>query len=1443
MALPATRHMGLWAILALAACGPGPAPQAPGEASSCAGPRMRGCERDLARAAASPAGRVPRRLVSSYVAARRAEDGADPWVKVWEDLSDRRDASAAIVDTRPSPPALAAPGAQVVAAAQLPEPSGIPAAELLLAMGSAAGYDHVVWLGAAGGERAYELYPGDPLGPQMLGLPSVARDDGAAAHLDANVALAATVRRAIDAAGAFRYVDAAREAARLAQQIEGRAPFEEPVLRARYARSLLAVAGLTLEAPRLFGDDAAPSAGGAGNGEKGGADIASAPGPSGAGGARTAREVPPPAGTDTPYGDLLRVRIADEPAAEWKRRGPRVLAAVAPDLRPAAEALFGAPAACAASVEPPDFVRPETVAFASLLPPSLAGAREEPITTANPPGLPLAAWYPRYERLVAHVDRERLAWLHLGSLLRQRGEIPGIRPTGTAAYRRVTELGLRHIAALRELAVGDRERYDATAELDLAVSPGLLGDPPLRSALVEFTQAATKAQLARAEEPGVIAGTLLASGFLGLTYPPAIQEAHYLALQSAFAAKVKGDLKQKTGWGAALLFAADAVIRLVADLAPDLAFTSDQVVRALSDPGVAQPSLAAVASAAARYAALAKDRPLAAIASPAQSTPERGAAREALRKAIAGMGAPGEAPPGLADDITTLADGLIATLTVVLHRKAPPPGTCAGKAKTAADIEIEHALTKLRATRQKILHSPRFKSGDTLWARRARMLVALLSDAMDFAAPLRPGEQRTLTLSSAEVEAALDGALREWDEPGARDAVVGVYALVRFFLSGDGEAHFSRGGPYLVRALGGVGRFLRGGGKSRLPTLLDALAEMSGRRAETDDIASALFSYAKLFHEEGQADQGDVFLLATLLVTAARRVPPPPEAIALAAAHDSRVAWALGLSAEAAAAGATGRPDVAAYAGSARKAAAALCAPGRVDDVLDVMSAVARFTGGERKEARSALDAVLDRADAGGLVVPRIDYQYSERRDRKVFSLAVGLTYGMGFVEGANSLQLGIGFSTHAAQETKLRVAAASAEATEGDTARWYVRVASLAAAYHFLDGDAQAGARDARRAVSAIATGVRLGARSVMADRGRWAEDARALLALDAQLAAEAGLPFLSGDLWTVVKDSFAADTGDAAVRAVLAERPLGLAGVKEAEAPIERARRSLRAVAAPLACTDEEVETAGFERPDCAGYPLALALRVADVLPKLPRLARGADACAALASLDAFLEPASRGTYDPDAFTRSVEALRAGGREDEAAAMLARQRKEGHCSPALLKASRALGRSAALSPASRADMLSVAVNCAGVDAGAGIEADLAALDAETRKLAAPMRNLEVMLFAAGIALRVDKPEILLALVRAPGFVDRSLRAGANAAAAALVLHHAAFALAGEALDPAPTEGAVSLVCSAFPSEDRRAECDAILALRDPKTKDAARKTLAKDAIRRLLEPPSKQP
>jgi hypothetical protein len=278
--------------------------------------------------------------------------------------------------------------------------------------------------------------------------------------------------------------------------------------------------------------------------------------------------------------------------------------------------------------------------------------------------------------------------------------------------------------------------------------------------------------------------------------------------------------------------------------------------------------------------------------------------------------------------------------------------------------------------------------------------------------------------------------------------------------------------------------------------------------------------------------------------------------------------------------------------------------------------------------------------------------------------------------------------------------------------------------------------------------------------------------------------------------------------VAALLDPLPAGLAAIEGLRPLIARTARSLAVVAGPLPCTRAARDPGGHGAPACDAYPLALSLRIADVLGELPRLRRagGAAECPMLRSLDGFLTAAERGTYDPDAFTAAVEALVQGGRLYDAGVLLARQRREGHCGPRVLAAARALGRAPALGPALRADLLSVAVRCAAAALDDAVVDDLLALDGETRALPDLGRNLNVVLFATELSARAGRWDLLAKLAKQPAFVDRWMAEDADAAATALLIEAAAAALAGE---PLPRSGgARERLCGAPPTGARAALC-----------------------------------
>ncbi|MCC6559423.1 MAG: hypothetical protein IT372_41415, partial [Polyangiaceae bacterium] len=333
---------------------------------------------------------------------------------------------------------------------------------------------------------------------------------------------------------------------------------------------------------------------------------------------------------------------------------------------------------------------------------------------------------------------------------------------------------------------------------------------------------------------------------------------------------------------------------------------------------------------------------------------------------------------------------------------------------------------------------------------------------------------------------------------------------------------------------------------------------------------------------------------------------------------------------------------------------------------------------------------------------------------------------------------------------------------------------------------------------------------------------------------------------LWTVVRGALGDDADDAAVARLFDPLPAGVAAVPEIRPAVQRAARALAAVAAPLPCTEARVELGAYEEPACDTYPLALSLRVADVLKKLPRLRRGggAGSCGPMRSLDAFLAAADRGTYDPDAFTAAVEALRAGDRLYDAAVLLTRQRREGHCSPTLVAAARALGRAPALGPPLRADALAVAVNCGAAALSAPVIDDLVALDGETRRLPDLGRNLHLMLFVTDLAAREKRWDLLARLAAQPDFVERWMKVSPEAATAALLIAEAAAALSTPAAGastpaagaPSPARGAHELLCETFPPGDRAEACADIKALRAAQASPDERRRRARDALQKLV-------
>jgi hypothetical protein len=1433
---PALAGALLLALALVPACSGAPLAPLTSGVALCSPDHLDACERRLA--ALPAAGPAARPLAAAYADARAARDPADPWARLYHDLdaTDRgpRPGAVLIAEGGAAP---AAAGLRAIAVASLPAPAAIDPDDLLLALSAALGYQQIV---RVRGEAVTQLFPGDPMAPFMGGLRPVLRGEASLAHLGADLDVEDALRAALAAATALRYGEAALAADRLSGLLDGRGAADEIAERARYALGLLGSAGLVLDAEET-----------------------SAPTPAGEAAPQAPDPEPRPlAPGDTPYASYLRVVAAKDSRKEWEVRGERVLAGIAADRRDDFASMFVHPRACDARRAPP-IEDARDLVFANKLSISLQRDLAAPLAAGQ---LPLREWLERYEKLVLLAEPSGAAWSYLPALLYQRGELTGLTAAGSATYRRVTEMGLAHLAALGALEDAYPVRYRSFTQLAVALSPGLLGDDRLREALIRLNESSVRHKLAAAKDAEALLLGLMVGAANGLSYPPALQETHFLAVAGAVTARLKGDFLQKTGWGVAALYAIDAVYRLAARQGPNLGFSSAQIARALAAPDVEHPAVASLATAAARYAALAADRKLDPAAPASKElSPERRAARAELRAALAGLGAPGEAPASVLDDVTTLTDGLVAALSSAVAAGLAPaaattkpvakPGTCAPKTSAVPlDPALRRSLARLGDVRRRILLHPRYKEGDGLWVRRVRLLVTVLSDAMDLALGSDAKKTPAFAVAPAEAQKIIEDALREVDTKAVIQVLAGSHGLFRELVAiGDPEEMLRKGSKDLRKVASGLIALFRGdalGGKGPAMgvALLDALEGMRFEVPSSDDLGATLARYAGAFYERKQTDQGDLCLLAGLVLTSLARSSPPASVLDLAEKNASRVAWIIRFAEEL---HKTGRsPDPAVYAEGMRRATDDACQAPDAEATIAVMQAIRAFSTGSRKEARAALDGVLRSAEDKGLGVPRMTYRYEEKTRTKVFTVNVELSYGSGILAVGNTFQLGLGFRTAGEPEGSLTSALAPLDTPKAgeDTARYYVYTAALATVYHLLEGDTDRALATGRRAVAALEGGVKLGGRSIRSDRSpSWGDDSRQVLILAAQLAAEAGMPFLAGDLWTVVRQGFPETLDDKAVAVMLDRRLLGISEIKDLEPVVARARRSLKVLAEPMPCTDARVEVGGFEEVSCADYPLALSLRIADALKKLPRLHRGPETsarCASLRSLDAFLGSAGKGTYDPDAFSRAVEELRADGKIYDAATLLARHKHPNHCSPAIVASARALGRSLLLDPSLRVDLLSAAVNCTATAGGPEVEADLAAVDDDTRKLPDPTRNLRMVISIADLAARTDQWGMLTRLVQKSDFVGRWVSIHPNAAAAALLLDHAVAAINGQPVALDRTKGAYELYCTLFKADDRADICGMVEALRRPLEGPMAdRQRLAREAVKKLVAAASTPP
>ena len=808
-------------------------------------------------------------------------------------------------------------------------------------------------------------------------------------------------------------------------------------------------------------------------------------------------------------------------------------------------------------------------------------------------------------------------------------------------------------------------------------------------------------------------------------------------------------------------------------------------------------------------------------------------AREALEAAVVGLAEGGPTSPpekAYAQLIAAMADEVIVAGLADGTGSEEEPVACEGD--DSVGPALRDAFDRLQRKRRTLLDHPGNRSKDpSAWLRRARLLTLVLSDGLDL---LDQKEGRlTFRIPNDEARRTVRRALEGWAEAAGIDVATSLY------LVGRGAVGQAEATPALVddalRALKGLATMFDagvGGGLFATLAELGTKTNRDGRR----DVAGLLTTAASGAYAADAMDQGDLLLMLTLGVALMRSEPVDDAAVALATTRERPVRLPLLLYGRGARDGGDPEPIAAAM----REATATGCSPPDPRVMIAARRAVHAFKRGERRAALDGLEQILGDAERDGLTVPRQVFRYQQLQGEKIFKVEQSISLGEHLLRSSGSFEVGLGLQTRPRQGSHFEVefGPAGTRDAQSEAARYYAHLAAVASVYAFAAAERETAVRHATRAVGAWVNGVKLGAERVPSggDTVSWARDATATLAIAAQQAADAGEPMLAGDLWTLAQAALGRGAEDATVDATLDPLPPHLRGIPEVASLTKRARSQLETVAAKLDCTTRRGDVADFQRVSCERYPTAIALRISDALPYLPRLrgqaAIGRPDCAAWVALDDFLAAYDEGRYEPDKLNLAVDVAVRSGRHHVAATLLTRQRVAQHCNPDLVRHARVLSKREDLGVYLRTDLLSVATNCS---APTDLADDLAALDALTRRHADPTRGFEVLLFAARLAAEKEIWRPLFSMTRREGFIDRWQALNPELATAALLLHHAAAISLGEPLRADETLPYYRLICTTFPSPRRGPICNAVALLRGGGP-DADKKRVAKETVTRFV-------
>jgi len=1051
-----------------------------------------------------------------------------------------------------------------------------------------------------------------------------------------------------------------------------------------------------------------------------------------------------------------------------------------------------------------------------------------------------ATWARGYDALVGEAERSGMTWTMVASLLYERGELPGMSTRGSRTYERVTRLVVEHLRALERFQKTAPDKYGPSGQLSVALQPAARADPAIMQVLQRLVEDNVKYKLAPARNAEDLLETSVILGFMGAMLPDPIRGAYLISLRKGLGDKLQVGFDEDGGWDVAALYALHAAGGYLLGDTPDLGFAGDHITRALeSDADIEVRPLALIAGRGVHYGTLIAKNQLepAKVGRDKVGTPRR-EARDRLEASLRAMADDPEAVPRLPlGRLTTLIDGLIAT-TALLVDKAPaaePADECSAQPSARFVPEVRRNVRVLETVRDRLQRDRVLRAGKTTWARRAGLLTVVASDIVDMLAAPRSGAP-SFTIASADARRMVQHALEEWTAPEAAAGVAALHALMRDVAAhgGDWQGLVDERREDLGKVLVGTAELVgatEGSGLAKFVVREGARIVSAPDAESVTAAAPKILDVARTLFAAGKADQATVALLVTGAL-GGEDTELMAEAEKVAKDRDSRAAWYLSTRRAIRGTRADAPLDATLLERGLQAMTDDACKVAQVQPLARVGHAVERFARGERKAATDRLDGFLREVERDGLVVPRVQYQLDEVLESgRLFRMTLYMTAGQGFIS-ENSFNVGFDiYSTRPTSGLTVEIPAAVPE----DAGRYYAHVASLNSIYHLLEGRDGPAARDAERALNALAQGVKLGDGVVqVSDLTMWRDDLNPTARIAAELAARRGHVLLAGSLWQLQYNGRKRrakgepfdppeagwDTKDA---------PVGLQAVADIASLKPAVLESRTLIERAATCDPDQRPDAPTGLDTCAAYRHAIAMWYAGVYDDPPSMRAGAkEACVREASLVDVLQALRDPATTPlpprveDKIARVVEATAKRGYLYDALAMLRAVREKQLCMPSLVKAARQIGRRPNMTPYGQVDWVGYALTCPGRQADETVWSDLDLLAEASQRMANPEVTYRIHTAVVRYMANLRAWHRLAEFSRDRGFVQLMNQSGPGGAATALLIQHASDILSGGKPNLAETQDAYDVACIRYGNTGREKICRELGTFRNRVTREA---------------------